>query len=243
MKKAIYTLFQKNVWTLFVEPGEIVEVRILGVSGKSQAWRGLSKGIVAGYFDTHQAFCKALSLADKAAHNGIYFTLQVIDPRLIARAFNHLKSNISSTSDHNVLTYRWLPIDIDPVRPSGISSSDTELRRALVLRDNIASEITGEMGLPAPIRAVSGNGGHLLYRLPDLPVSDDSQLFIKNTLAGLADRFDSDTVKIDTVVYNPARIWKLYGTTSKKGDEVPAGKHREARPHRISYIDDLGDCL
>jgi len=236
-----FTLFEKEIWQLFIQAGEVAEVRILNIFGKSSAWEGFAKGIVSGYFDNHEAFCKAVSLADKTAHGGIYFTLQVIDPRLIGRAFNRLKPTNITTSDPNVIVYRWLPIDVDPVRPAGISSSDSELKAALEIRDIVASEITGEMGLPAPIRAVSGNGGHLLYRLSDLPANEDSQSFIKTTLTGLSDRFDTDTVKIDTAVYNPARIWKLYGTTSKKGDTVPASKHREARPHRLAYIDNLGD--
>ena len=95
----------------------------------------------------------------------------------------------------------------------------------------------------SPIKAVSGNGGHLLFRLPDMPVSDKTKLFIKNTLTGISSRFGNGTIVIDTTVHNPARIWKLYGTTARKGDEVPAGPKRESRPHRMSYIDDLGEFL
>ena len=86
---------------------------------------------------------------------------------------------------------------------------------------------------------MSGNGAHLLFRLPDMPVEQGKQ-FVYSILIGLAKQFNSDHVHIDTTVFNPARIWKLYGTTTKKGDVVPAGPGREARPHRVSYIDDLG---
>jgi len=88
---------------------------------------------------------------------------------------------------------------------------------------------------------MSGNGGHLLFRLSDLPVNDNSKSFIKNTLEGMANRFDTDSIKVDTTVFNPARIWKLYGTTARKGDAVPAGRNREARPYRTAYIDGLGE--
>ena len=97
------------------------------------------------------------------------------------------------------------------------------------------------MAFPRPVKAVSGNGGHLLFRLPDMPANDETRNFVKGTLEGLARRFNNDRVKIDTSVHNPARIWKLYGTTARKGDEVPAGLNREARPFRMAYIDDLGD--
>ena len=90
---------------------------------------------LAADFNDFEAFCKAVQVADKARHSGVYFTLQVIDPRLIGRAFNRLKPTDVTTSDNNVLACRWLPVDFDPVRPSGIASSDIELSKAIELRD------------------------------------------------------------------------------------------------------------
>ncbi len=239
MKK---TLFEKDIFELFVKPGEVVEVRIPKVYGKSLAWGNqFARGTVSGYFDDHDAFCKVVQAADKAQHSGIYFTLQVIDPRLIGRAFNRLKPSDLTTSDNNAIAYRWLPIDLDPVRPAGIASSDNELKEALELREEVATWIIKEMKFSKPIKAMSGNGAHLLFRLPDLGVSNDTTLFIKNTLTGLAERFNNEKVSIDTSVFNPARIWKLYGTSARKGDNLPASRRREARPYRIAYIDDLGD--
>jgi hypothetical protein len=238
MKK---TLFDTEVFPIFVKPGEVVEVRILNARGKSPAWGNeYARGTISGHFDDHEAFCRVVKEADKAAHGGIYFTLQGIDPRLIARSFNRLKPSDLTTSDNNIRFYRWLPVDLDPVRPAGISSSDPELRAALDLRAIVAEWVMSELSFPTPIQAMSGNGGHLLFRLPDLPANDENKQFIKNTLEGLAARFNTDTVHIDTATHNPARIWKLYGTTARKGDEVPAGPNREARPQRMSYIDDLG---
>jgi hypothetical protein len=137
-----------------------------------------------------------------------------------------------------VLAYRHLLIDADPVRPAGISSSDAELDAALKLRDEIASEIASDYRLPEPIRAVSGNGGHLLYPLPDLPAGKYGPV-IKQMLKEISVKFSTDLVTIDTTVFNPSRIWKLYGTVARKGDEVDAGPHREARPYRLAYIDRL----
>jgi hypothetical protein len=158
----------------------------------------------------------------------------------LARSFNRLKATDLTTSDSAIMAYRWLPVDLDPARPSGISSSDSELKEALTLRDEVAEWVVKELGFPSPIRAISGNGGHLLFRLADLPASEESKAFIKEILEGLADRFDTDRVKIDRGVFNPARIWKLYGTKARKGDALPAGQHRDARPHRAAYIEDMG---
>jgi hypothetical protein len=232
------TLFNKHVFETFIKSSEVVEIRIPHAQGTldgKHVW-----GTVSGYFDDHRLFCEAIQKAETLWHDGIYFTLQVVDPRLLARAFNRLKPSGLTTSDNNVLAYRWLPIDVDPVRPSGISSSDTELCEALTLRDTVSHWVIENLHFPKPVKAMSGNGGHALFLLPDLPVNRDNQAFIKNTLEGLAQRFNTDKVTIDTKVFNPARIWKLYGTTARKGDEISSNKYREVRPFRMAVIEDLG---
>jgi len=83
-------------------------------------------------------------------------------------------------------------------------------------------------GWPTPIVADSGNGFHQLYRV-DLPADDDR---IKRCLHALDLRFSDVAVKIDTAVFNPSRIVKLYGTKTMKGDDCPA----LGRPHRMSRL-------
>jgi hypothetical protein len=226
-----FTLLDPHVFSIFIHEDEIVETRIL--QGRNAS---------AGYFDNHADFRKAVSATDKIPHDGIYFTAQVIDPRLLGRSYNRLKQGISTTSDNNVLAYRWLPIDIDPVRPSGVSSSNSELRQAYNLREQVIEWIADNLDLTNPVKAMSGNGYHLLYRLPDIENNQQNRTFIKNVLEMLDDKFSTSAVGIDTTVFNPGRIWKLYGTTAKKGDPIPATANREERPHRMSYIEDLGGC-
>ena len=217
------------------------QVRIVKVYGNSSAWSGFAKGTVSGYFDNFDSFRNAVIKAIQSQQNNIYFTLQVIDPRLIGRAHNKLKTTDITTSDSNVLLYRWIPIDIDPERPTEVSSSDSELRKAIELRDIIRDWITDTTEYLPPITAVSGNGAHILIRLPmDLPVNDDSKAFIKSFLEKVHQEFSTDEMIIDTTVYNPARIWKLYGSKAMKGEEVPSTCFREALVYRESYIDDLG---
>ncbi len=227
------TFYDLEAWNKFVRPGEVIEVRIPKSNG--------IRATYSGYFDVHDLFCKAIRETEKLQHGGAYFTIQVIDPRLLARRFNRIIQSEQTTSDRDVLFYRWLPIDIDPVRPAGISSSDRELQAALDLANVVADYCVSEKKFSKPIRAVSGNGSHLLFRLPDLPINDENKKAIKSILEGLSEKFDNEIVKIDTKVFNPARIWKLYGTQARKGDPLPAGQYREARPHRQSYIYDLGD--
>jgi hypothetical protein len=236
------TLMDKSVYDFMKKPGEVTELRILGVFGPSPtaAWHGYAKGTVSGLFDNHSDLCSALVALnpDKVRYEGVYFTPQVIDPRLIGRACNRLVVAKDTTSDRDVLAYRFLLIDLDPVRPSGISSSKTELDAALKLRDEIAGPLASNNKLPEPIRAVSGNGGHLLYPLPDMPAPKYAPM-IKRMLEKISAEYTTDQVLVDTKVFNPARIWKAYGTFARKGDPVLEGPHRNARPHRLAYIDHL----
>jgi hypothetical protein len=124
-------------------------------------------------------------------------------------------------------------LDFDPVRPSGISSSDTEHAAALFKAHAVRDAMLGEEW-GVPILADSGNGAHLLYRV-DL-AADDGGL-VEKILKALAARFSDDTVKVDTGVFNAARIWKLYGTMSRKGDDTPD------RPHRMARILDIPDTM
>lgn len=236
---SIHNLFDEEVFRYFVKPGAVTEIRALGLHGTSQLWGGdFARGIVAGYFDDFLKFLQAAQALGKLKHGGIYFTLQQIDPRLIARAFNRLGVLKETTSDRDVISYQWFPIDLDPVRPAGIPSSDSELAAALKLRDTIADEIQSEYKFSiSPVRAVSGNGGHLLYPIsPELPAQKYTEV-IRKMIQEISEKYSTPDVSIDSTVFNPARIWKLYGTTARKGDAVPAGPGREARPHREAFID------
>jgi hypothetical protein len=133
-----------------------------------------------------------------------------------------------TTADHDVLRRRWLPIDCDPKRPAGISSSDEEHELALDRAFEIR-EALWDQGWDEPILADSGNGAHLLYPI-DVAAQDDG--FVKGTLDDLARRFSDTAVSIDQTVFNPARIWKLYGTVARKGDHAPI----VGRPHRLARI-------
>src|SRR5262249_24598283 len=79
------------------------------------------------------------------------------------------------------------------------------------------------LGFPLPIVADSGNGYHLLYHI-DLPTDDGG--LVQRCLTALKAQFPS----VDTSVYNPSRICKLYGTLARKGQETLE------RPHRQSCI-------
>lgn len=77
--------------------------------------------------------------------------------RLLGRAFNRRKQGIATISDNNVIAYRCLPVDIDPVRPSGISSNDFELQEAYQVRERIVAWVDEHWKLADPVKAMGGN--------------------------------------------------------------------------------------
>jgi len=163
---------------------------------------------------------------------GIYFVANPVDPDLMARAANRLKAagvKSALTSDGDVVCRRWLLVDLDPRRPSGISSTDDELRAAIEVRNQIGAWIKQQYGVSG-VAAGSGNGAHLMLRVADLPNDQQHTQLFRAALAGLAAKFDTDTVTVDQTVFNASRIWKLYGTAARKGDHIPS------RPHRLSQL-------
>ena len=110
----------------------------------------------------------------------------------------------------------------------------------LAKADEVARWIAG-LGFPEPVRADSGNGAHLLYRI-DLPNDEAATALVKSCLATLDALFSDERVTVDTANFNAARIWKLYGTVSRKGDNTPDRPHRRSRilsaPDELKSRDD-----
>ncbi|HWQ64574.1 MAG TPA: hypothetical protein VN429_09180 [Methanospirillum sp.] len=204
------------------EPGQVIEIRIIS-----------EEGISSGYYDNFQTAATDLLNRETDKHvTGIYATLNEVNPALLARRANRIKYRLgkkdSSTADADIIRRRWLPIDIDPVRPSGVSSSEEEHASALSLAETISSFLSG-LNWPEPLVADSGNGAHLLYPI-ELPNDDQSKILIQQILELLDIRFSNSRCRVDTANFNAARIWKVYGTISRKGDNLPD------RPHRISRV-------
>jgi hypothetical protein len=210
---------------LFVVPGQVTELRILRWTDDP---RGRWAKTLFGYFDHEHldAMARAALLHTRHAE-GVYFIPNPINPDLLARACNRVLEGKQGrqTTDADILGRRWLYVDADPLRPAGISSTDAEKAAAWEVVGR-TGDYLGRHGIcDGSILADSGNGYHL--HLPiDLPVDDGGAC--RELLAGLADRFDSDGVKLDRKVFNPARICKLYGTLARKGDPTPGRPHRRA---------------
>ena len=188
----------------------------------------------SGYFDGPETMATAAAGWDGQAN--LYVTLNPVNPALLPRAHNRIVERAeSTTADGDVRWRRWLLLDIDPVRPSGISSTDVELEAARSVLDAL-TRFLGNEGWPDPVTAMSGNGYYALYCL-DLANDPASLELVKAVLVALATTFDTEQAHIDTTVSNAARIIGLVGTRKVKGDPTAD------RPHRRSRLESVPERL
>ncbi|OPX94253.1 MAG: hypothetical protein A4E53_00097 [Pelotomaculum sp. PtaB.Bin104] len=215
---------------LFMSDGNIIELRCPETK----------KGTKSGYFDNLNAAVKWTTFL-----NGnvpfVYVTINPVNPDLLARAANRIKDYSKyTTGDNDIVRRRFFLIDLDAERPAGISSTNEEheaaLTKALLIRDFFKEE-----GWPEPGLFDSSNGAHLLFAI-DLPNDEESKKLIEKCLKSIDALFSDDKnqkprILVDQKVFNAARIVKLYGTWSQKGDSTPE------RPHRLSKILSLPEKL
>ena len=215
----------RTVEILF-SPGDVVELRTIK-EGRTYS----------GYFEDRRKLVDAACKQDERGHD-VYITLNKLPDEIAYRRCNRveqIKGREQTTSDSDVERRRYLFIDADSKRVSGISSTDEEKRKSqnkvLEIREFLRAQ-----GWPAPIVCDSGNGYHLLYPV-DLSNDQTSLELIAGVLEALDFKFSDDAVKVDTTTKNAARITKFYGTVAKKGDDLPQ------RPHRPSKILKVPDSL
>lgn len=208
---------------LFLPPGGVVELRALGVE------RG---GTCSGYFDDPELLIEAACALSGRAE-GIYCTLNPVKRELMARAYNRARPfSRYTTSDDDVEERRWMVIDVDPVRPRGISATDEEQASALDRAGTIRRFVGTHIGRQPDYVASSGNGCHLgyRYRRPNNPEAKEN---LQTFLRALSVRFSDEMAHVDATLFNAARITRFYGTMARKGDATAD------RPHRISRFIEL----
>ena len=218
------TEIRKAILQLF-KPGALFEVRIIENSKKKP---------LSGYFKDVETLLEAFKHVDLRNTN-VYVTLHKLKDELYARQqSDHFLAGANSTQDNEVVGYEWLFIDLDPVRPTGISSSEAELKEAYKTARLVGMYLK-DHGFEDPVKGISGNGAHLLYKI-HLRNTDENKALVKRCLEALAMLFDNEKVKVDTSTFNQSRVCKLYGTLAQKGT------NKKDRPHRMSrLIEDVKD--
>lgn len=210
--------------------------------------RAMDQYTWSGYFKSRENLIRELAKNDEKTW---YFVMNDINPACFSREQNEKilsKRGLKTTSDTDIERLTWLLVDVDPKRPAGVSSTDAEKDSAYSVIKQIYSYLRN-IGFSSPVVCDSGNGYHLLYKT-DLSTSNSE--YIKRFLQALDMMFSSDLVDVDTTVFNPARITKVYGTIARKGSNTKDRPHRasgivwvpdEVKPTSIQLIKKVADVL
>ena len=213
----------RKTFELLKEQNQLVEVRVI-----------TPRTNYSGYFKNIDNLVKQVKRFEEG---NIYFVLNRIHEACYSREQSErfVEKAKNTTSDNDITTRDWLLIDIDPKRPSGVSSSDSEKETAKDVIRNIHSFLR-DIGFTKPFVCDSGNGFHLLYRV-ELENTEENRVLCQAFLQVLDIYFSTPNADIDKTVFNAARITKLYGTDSKKGNNT------EDRPFRESDILTIPDKI
>ena len=214
-----------------LEPGYMFELRGLRtVDGRPQS---------VSAFCTYPELAGDLALWMEGKGYAIYFLLNPVSPESpIGRAAKpnviHKRDRADphaprAAKDADIAYRRLLLVDVDPVREGGCATDEEKQAAGEVARS--VHKHCLSLGWPKPCCVDSGNGCHLLWRIPRLTDTET----VKGVLHALARRFDTERAKVDTSVHNAARISRLPGTINRKGEDTPE------RPHRRSAVIRAGD--
>ncbi|MCC6419518.1 MAG: AAA family ATPase [Gemmataceae bacterium] len=213
---------------VFCVPGQVFSVQVL--YGPRNA-----KSFVTG--DIAEAVRVALHF-DETRPIGVYFTPNPVRP--------DWAGSTAFPKDEQIVERYWLLIDCDPIRPSGTSSTEAEAAASWRVLDGCRSLLDGA-GLVGTVVAFSGGGWHLCYPVL-LPNDAAAKELIRSVLRHLQEQYGAKATKeedallkvgqplpipkasVDTSCHDAKRIWPVYGTWKRKGQDSPE------RPHRLTYI-------
>lgn len=212
----------KNIWRIVsASDSSVLELRAIWPNGVDGHKRTVIKHFnAADYADLDER--KAAFESEALRLNSSGYNVYVV--------MNPIKANLSgrAAKDQDIDHRKILLVDIDRAGVAKQPATDDEIMAAAQLGDLVARRMAS-VGWPEPIRTMSGNGHHLYYVLPALPNDDTSTRKIQQLLRSLAGEFDTDAVRIDTSVFNAARITKVVGTVARKGSESDGRPYRMAR--------------
>lgn len=179
-------------------------------------------GAMVGTFDAPGDVLGHLDALDALPYEGVYLTP---NPLLPTAPRQRPWARGKAAGDADVARTAWLLLDVDPVRPKGVSATDVEKARAAEVRAACIAHLVG-LGWPSPsVLADSGNGYHAAWRVGD----GVTPQHLRRVLQRLGDACDTAGAKVDRGVFNASRIWKLPGTWARKGEDTAERPHRLAR--------------
>ncbi len=198
----------------------VSEVRVIAPGGR---------GIVGiGFFDDEEAFVRECVRTNAAGN--VYVGIQPRPRRLFDAAPNVVRPLKTGAGRKDIEVITATVIDLDPVRPKDTASTDAELALAMAAANEAIAWCETE-GLVRPRLMMSGNGAQLWFAVPPTALVEENrdrlQVGLRAFETKVRERAQTDAVHVDSI-HDVARIIKVIGTVSHKGD----GKGD--RPHRVS---------
>ena len=197
----------------------VSEVRVIRPAG----------GIIGiGFFDDEEAFVRECVRTN--AIGNVYVGIQPRPRRLFDSAPNVVRPLKTGAGRKDIEVITATVIDLDPVRPKDTASTDAELALAMAAAGT-ASAWCEAKGLVRPHLMMSGNGAQLWFAVPPTALEGERrerlQAGLKAFEAKVRERAQTEAVHVDSI-HDVARIIKVIGTVSHKGDG------QGERPHRVS---------
>lgn len=222
-----------KMWAIFpVESKDPIHLRAIwgkGVPGYQDVQNITFNETAYPYvIDRQRAFEDAAIGLNVRGYN-IYTVFNRIDPR-----FKGDERNGLAVKDEDIIARRYLLIDIDRPqtdRPATDDENDEVWKAAgRIERDFFFAKGT------EPISVCSGNGAHIYLPLADLPNDANARVICQRMLLALAGKYNTQTAKVDTGVFNSSRLTKVPGTVARKGCEVPDPTGRNERYYRMASV-------
>lgn len=211
---------KKSLSVLF-SLGDVCEVRIIHKN----------RSIKSGYFNDFDKLAADVDKFDGDKEvSGIYITINPVLSDLLSRCKNRIeKAQNALTSEPDILKRTWLELDLDAIRPVGISATDREHEAAINFAYELEKKIKDDFGFPDAVIGDSGNGAHVNYKV-DLPNTAEFKNLVERCQKTIIQLYNDESKGVDIQGFADAnRIWKLYGTTARKGDNTPDRPHRRSK--------------
>jgi hypothetical protein len=216
---------RKAVKTLFSEvkfgDEECIEVRMPNKKKNLTA---------AGWFDDLEFLAKAVCRmardgygqrgSYRHSHENVFWTCNPVNDALLARQTKNTIEFVAETTTDGHITRRvWLPVDIDPIRPSGVSATADEKKLAREVANTLMLKLQ-EFGFPESclVGGSSGNGYHILIRI-DLPNDDSSRDLTKQCLAAMQGMVGTGKVEIDPKRFQRGTHYQVLRNNGLQRDE------------------------
>jgi archaellum biogenesis ATPase FlaH len=214
----------RRFWDVEKRNGILTEIRLIAPDGK----------IASGYFRNIENLLEGLR---SFPGYGVYYTINRIKDDCYGRiqCEKFVIRPKQTTTDNDILGRDMVVMDIDPVRSAGVNASEEELNYAKAKANEIYKFLR-DAGFYPPIVNISANGVHLKLRC-SMKNTDENTLVVKNFLSAMDMMFSDEKVSVDISLSNAARILKVCGTPSLKGNDNPASD----RPRRMAYYVKIPD--